>query len=308
MKPKTKVKKILIILIACTILVAEDSFSSTTGTINGKIEVDGKERSYVLHIPKGYYLDGKEVPLLIAIHGRLGTGNQMMKTTGFNDIADREGFIVVYPDGLDRSWADGRGETPSDKKEVDDVKFISMLIFKLESKYRIDSTKIFVCGHSNGGAMTHRLGFDISERLAGIAPIGANVSSEMVKNFSSKKNIPVLFINGTADEYIPFEGGEGKSTGFIYPPVMDILNRWKDFNGCTGEVTPDTIDKFDDGTTAFVYNYNCSSKPVKLIKVVNGGHGYPGGLSQLPQWILGKHSEEINASEEIWKFFKENIN
>jgi polyhydroxybutyrate depolymerase len=228
----------------------------------------------------------------------------MMETTGFNDIADREGFIVAYPDGLNRSWADGRGETPSDKKGINDVKYFTMLIDKIADKYRVDTSKVFVTGHSNGGAMTNRLGFDISTRLAGIAPIGANVSAEMVKNFSSEKHIPVLFINGTADEFIPFEGGPGKSTEFIYPSVMEIFNKWKSFEGCEGDVIPDTIDNYDDGTFALIYNFNCENEPVKMIKIVNAGHGYPGGISQLPEFLLGKYTKEINASEEIWKFFK----
>lgn len=300
--------KTLFFIFALFLITAHCSLSAPTGTIKGKIKVDGKERSYVLYIPKGYYLNDKDLPLLIAIHGRLGTGNQLMKASGFNKIADMEDFIVVYPDGYRRGWADGRGETPSDKEGINDVKFITMLIDKLLDKYRIDSNKIFVCGHSNGGAMSHRLGFDISDRIAGIAPVGANVSSDMVKNFSSKRQIPVLLINGTADEFIPFEGGEGKSTGYIYPPVMDIFNKWKEFNGCEEDVSPDTVDKHDDGTVALIYNFdNCTSKPVKLIKILDAGHSYPGGEPDLPQWLVGRYTKEINASEEIWKFFKESM-
>lgn len=295
-------------LIISLLLILYSGFNFA-GTIKGSMKVDGKKRTYMLYLPKGYYIGDKKLPLLIAIHGRLGTGKQMMTTTGFNDIADREDFIVVYPDGLDRSWADGRGDTPSDKNGINDVKFISKLIDKIVGKYRVDTSRIYVMGHSNGGAMTNRLGFDISERLAGIAPVGANVSAEMVKNFSSKRHIPVLFINGTADEYIPFEGGNGKSTDYNYPPVMDIFNKWKEFNGCNDEITIDTIDKKDDGTKAVVINYtDCSNAPVKMIKIIDAGHSYPGGRSQLPEWVLGKFTEEINASEEIWKFFKQSNN
>lgn len=299
-------KKLLFIILTGLFLFAGNELhSSEEGTVKGKIKVDGKQRSYLLHLPKGYYTDDESLPLLVSIHGRLGTGKQMMESTGFNEIADREKFIVVYPDGLDRSWADGRGETPSDKNEIDDVKFISALIDHIAEKYRVDTTKVFAMGHSNGGAMTNRLGFDLSDKLAGIASVGANVSSEMVNQFSSGKHIPVLFINGTADEFIPFDGGKGKMTDYVYPPVMDIFNKWLNFNECVN-VKIDTLDEVDDGASAIFYSYECRNAPVKMIKVVDGRHSYPGGNDQLPEWLVGRHIEEINASEEIWKFFKEN--
>lgn len=293
-----------IILVTFTFGTYKSVHSSEQGIVKGKIKVDGKQRSYVLYLPKGYYTDDKKLPLLISIHGRLGTGKQMMESTGFNEIADREKFIVVYPDGLDRSWADGRGETPSDKNGINDVKFIAKLIDQLADKYRIDTSKVFAMGHSNGGAMTNRLGFDLSGKLAGIGSVGANVSAEMVKNFSSEKHIPVIFINGTADEFIPFEGGKGKMTDYVYPPVMDIFNKWIIFNGCN-ETQTDTLDKVEDGTTAVFYSYSCGYAPVKMIKIINGGHSYPGGNDQLPEWLIGNYVKEINASEEIWNFFME---
>ena len=281
-------------------------YAAPEGTVKGSMKIDGKKRTYLVHLPKGYYLSNDEMPLLIAIHGRLGTGKQMIESSGFNDIADREKFIVVYPDGLDRSWADGRGETPSDKNGINDVKFISELIDALADKYRVDTSRVYAMGHSNGGAMTNRLGFDISTKLAGIAPVGANVSAEMVKNFTSEKHIPVLFINGTEDEFIPFDGGPGKSTEYPYPPVTDIFNKWVEFNGCSN-ITTDTVDKKDDGTKAVHITYTgCGYAPVKMIKIIGGGHSYPGGTSQLPQWILGRYTEEVNASEEIWRFFEGN--
>lgn len=294
------------ILIVLCLIINRDVYASGEGIVKGKIKVDGKQRTYELYIPKGYYTDDKNLPLLIAMHGRLGTGKQMMESSGFNEIADREKFIVVYPDGLDRSWADGRGETPSDKKNINDVKYISSLIDHLSEKYRVDTSKVFATGHSNGGAMTNRLGFDLSMKLAGIASVGANVSEEMVKKFSSEKHIPVLFINGTDDEFIPFEGGKGKMTGYIYPPVMDIFNKWLSFNQCNTPLI-DTLDEIDDGTSVVFYTYNCGLAPVKMIKIINGGHSYPGGDEKLPEWLVGKYVKEINASEEIWKFFKQNI-
>lgn len=97
------------------------------------ITMDRMERTYRLHVPASY--DGsKSAPLVLAPHGRLGTGEGQERLSHFDRVSDEHGFIVAYPDGLDRSWADGRGKTPSDARGVDDVKFLSALIHKLGSQ------------------------------------------------------------------------------------------------------------------------------------------------------------------------------
>jgi polyhydroxybutyrate depolymerase len=107
----------------------------------GKVLVDGRERTYDLHAPASY--DGtKEVPLLIALHGCLGTGSEQQRLTHLDAVSDVHGFLVVYPDGFERSWADGRGGGPADRNGVDDARFISALIDKLESKYKIDAKRV----------------------------------------------------------------------------------------------------------------------------------------------------------------------
>ena len=105
-------------------------------------------RRYHVHLPSNYEVSNS-LPLLIALHGRLGTGKKMIKQTGFNGIADREGFIVVYPEGFKRGWADGRGIAHADKRSVDDVAFIVGLVKVLQEKFPIDPTRIYTVSYTH---------------------------------------------------------------------------------------------------------------------------------------------------------------
>jgi polyhydroxybutyrate depolymerase len=289
-------------------LIATSFVVTPVNDIREKITVDGFKREYIVHLPKGYEsLDN--IPLLIALHGRFGTGKQLMETSSFNKIADREGFIVVYPDGYRRSWADGRGRNPAEKKGVDDVKFIKVLIDEIITKYLIDKNKIFVTGHSNGGFMTQRLAVELTDKIAGVASVAASLSEYMSNNFEPSGVIPVLFINGTEDTFVKYEGGRIKGDGFSIA-IEEAVNKWLENNECSEDSSIKEIDKYDDDTKIIISTYeSCSdSTMVKLIKIVGGGHPWPGGDSPLPKWVVGRNTEEIKASEEIWKFFKNSIN
>ena len=155
-------------------------------------------RRYHIHLPSNYDASGA-FPLLIALHGRLGTGKKMIKQTGFNRIADREEFIAVYPEGFKRGWADGRGISHADKRGVDDVAFIDRLINVIKEEFLIDSSRIYIAGHSNGGFMAQRLAVEHPQRFAAIAVVAASVSERLASRFTPCGTMPILFINGTAD-------------------------------------------------------------------------------------------------------------
>ena len=162
-------------------------------------------RRYHVHLPYNYEASNF-LPLLIALHGRLGTGKKMIKQTGFSGIADREGFIVVYPEGFKRGWADGRGITHADKRGVNDVAFIDRLIKVLQEKFSIDHTRIYVAGHSNGGFMAQRLAIERSHKFAAVAVVAASLSEWLASRFTPGRPMPILFIYGTTDPVTPYEG------------------------------------------------------------------------------------------------------
>ena len=269
-------------------------------------EVVSKElvRRYHVHLPITYD-KSRSFPLLIALHGRLGTGKKMMKQTDFNAIADREEFIVIYPEGFKRGWADGRGITHADKRGVDDVAFIDKLIKVLREKFSLDHTRIFIAGHSNGGFMVQRLAIERSLKFAAVAVIAATLSESLASRFTPSKPMPILFIHGTADPVTPYEGGR-QPGGAKVLSVEDTVKVWTHFNGCNETPEIQETHGLDSNNLVSVFTYrSCQNHTqVKLYRIEGGGHVWPGESERLSKSGVGTLSAGIDASEEIWKFFK----
>ncbi len=261
-------------------------------------------RRYRVHLPSNYDIFSA-FPLLIALHGRLGTGKKMIKQTGFNGIADREGFIVVYPEGFKRGWADGRGITHADKQGVDDVAFIDKLIKVFQERFSIDSTRIYIAGHSNGGFMAQRLAIERSHKFAAVAVVAASLSEWLASRFTPGRPMPILFIHGTADPVTPYVGGR-QPGGARVLSVEDTVKIWAHFNGCNKSPEVQEIHGLNNGTLVSVFTYgSCKNhSQVKLYRIEGGGHVWPGESEGLSKSGVGKLSSEIDASEEIWKFFE----
>lgn len=279
---------------------------------SGVLVHGGLRRSYIVHV--GISCDRKvPAPLVIVLHGGGGNGEGMVKLTNFNAVADREGFIVVYPDGIDRHWNDGRGVEwyRAHTQDVDDVGFISALIDELSRKLTVDVRKVYATGISNGGMMSYRLGCELSDRIAAIAAVTASLAVNKVKEWSPSRPIPVLIIAGTADPLVPWEGGDIRFGGRTYGTVVsvpDTVRFWVEKNGCAARPVVRRLPDSDptDGTTVRREAYSgCrDGAEVVLYAVEGGGHTWPGGLQYLPERIIGKTSREFNASEVIWQFFK----
>ena len=262
------------------------------------------DRRYHIHLPSDYDVSSP-LPLLIALHGRLGTGKKMIKQTGFNRIADREGFIAVYPEGFKRGWADGRGISHADKRDVDDVAFIDRLINVLEEEFPIDSSRIYIAGHSNGGFMAQRLAIEYPQYFAAIAVVAASVSEWLATRFTSGGMMPILFINGTADTVTPYLGGR-QPGGARVLSVEDALKMWAHFNGCKEAPAVREIHDLKNGPLVSVFTYgSCQDhSQVKLYKIDGGGHVWPGEPEDISRAGAAKIGRGIDASKEIWKFFK----
>ena len=261
-------------------------------------------RRYHIHIPSNYDISSA-FPLLIVLHGRLGTGKKMIKQTGFNRIADREGFIVVYPEGFKRGWADGRGITHADKQGVDDVAFIDQLIKVLQEKISIDHTRIYVAGHSNGGFMTQRLAIERSHKFTAVAVVAASLSEWLASRFTPGRPMPILFIHGTADPVTPYVGDRPPGGARVLS-VEDTVKKWAHFNGCNKSPEVQEIHGINGSTLVSVFTYlSCQNhSQVKLYRLEGGGHVWPGEPEGLSSSGVGKLSSEIDASEEVWEFFK----
>lgn len=286
--------------------------------IFGAFEHDGRERSYYLYVPSSYpptLEDGSTspAPLLIVLHGGGGRGQSMETLTrgGFNTLAERDGFLVVYPNGIDNQWNDGR-DVPSStahREDVDDVGFISQLIDHLGADYTLDYGRVYATGISNGGMMSYRLACELDERIVGIAAVAATMPLSYVETCQPGYPLPVMIINGTEDPLVPYEGGEIGFGRFSRDEVLstdETVNFWLTNNVCAAEPTSTIVydDRPLDNTRArhLVYAACTDGMAVELYSIEGGGHTFPGGRQYFPPGMIGVTSREIDAAEVIWNF------
>ena len=288
-----------LIQIICLLLFVSPCFAQSK-QIDEKITVDGKNRTFVTYLPAVADKQQK-LPLLISIHGGFGTGRGMMISSDFRPIADTAKFIIVCPDGLERSWNDGR-KTRSNKKDVDDVKFIDYLITYFIKTYNADPARVYVTGMSNGGFMASRLACELNKRIAAVACVAATMDKDV--DYMPTHSMPVIYIQGTADPLVPYEGGEMTkgAKGPIYGH-KEILDKWAAIDGCSQTpVITNLPDNAHDGTSAVKEVYNGNAMNVVGYTIINAGHCWPGGMEHLPKFIVGKPSNALNSCVVIWDF------
>lgn len=279
---------------------------------------DDLKRTYKFYIP-AFHNRSVPVPLIIALHGRGGNGHSMILLTrkGFNKLAERDGFIVVYPDGIELNWNDGRIDEESNdrahRENIDDVGFISALIDTMIRDYNIDPNRVYITGISNGAIMSYRLACELSHKITAIAPVDGNIPHYFFTECPGYKPVSVLAINNTEDPLVPFDGGEihGSLNKVKLGKVLSVdesVRFWVKVNNCSS--TPVVTDMPDmdpeDGTRVIKKQYNggTDGSEVILYAIDGGGHTWPGGLQYLPVRIIGKTSRDIDANEVIWSFFK----
>lgn len=275
----------------------------------------GFKRTYIVHLP-GHVDKTSLKPLVIALHGGGGNGKGMIRLTNFNRLSDKEGFIVVYPDGIDKHWNDGRKDDETTYKthteHIDDVGFISALIDKLINELNVDKSRVYVCGMSNGAMMSYRLACELTDKIAAIAAVAGNMPKnlECNKNF---KNISILIISGTDDPLMPFNGGYitgpfgHKKLGQVIS-IQETVRFWSVYNACSLSpvITYEPDNDPHDGTIVKkeMYSGGKNLSEVVVYIIQGGGHTWPGGYQYLPQTLIGKTTRDINATQIIWDFFK----
>lgn len=289
----------------------------SAGDYHETITVDALERSYILHVPPVVH-EGEALPLIIVLHGTYGTGRKMQLGLGFDPYADSRGFYVAYPDAYQKPgeretarWNDGRGTLESSLAGIDDVKFIVAMVDAIAADVPLDKRRIFVTGASNGGMMTYRLGCETSAIFAGIAPVIGNIPEPIFASCNPHTALHVLAINGDADPFVPFVGGEVCSDtpsmlceGGWVKSQAESLGVFAAANGC--EIVPQSVTlpvQVEDGTTIEAQTYaNCASGAhVKAYIVHNGGHTWPPRESQLDAG--GQATGNLEATPLIVDFF-----
>ncbi len=329
-KPKRK-RGLLILLATLLVLILAGSIRIATVAAQRKAATgkrvswthDGHERYYRIHVPEKY--DGKSpVPLVFCFHGGGGTAEGASQM-GFSPLADQKGFIVVYPNAIDKHWNDGRKARKFARHdaEVDDVAFILALLKKLQGEYRIDPDRVYATGASNGGFFSHRLAIEAADKFAAAAIMIATMAKPYEDNFKPRRPVSMLFMNGTADPFVPYNGGP--VTPNFTPRLIDskthdfgrgecsstdaAIELWLAHNGLTGTAPkvvrlPDKDPRDGCRVERRTWSDGKAGSEVVLYRIEEGGHTIPGGPQYLPARIIGKACQDFDGLKTIWQFFE----
>ena len=268
--------------------------SAPVGKSAQSIQVGGVSRTFHLYRPQKL---PSQAPLVVMLHGGFGSGSQAEQYYGWDQEADRDGFVVVYPDGVNHAWNTGGGccGTPA-KQNTDDVGFIKAMIAAVQGEVPIDAARIYATGISNGGIMAYRLACD-TDLFAAIGPDSAT----LLGTCPAPKPVSVLHIHGTADKRIRYDGGEGEGFAHIDgPAVQTVVAGWRTVDGC-GQPSVRT-----DGSVTTSTASCPGGRTVELISIAGAGHQWPGSAQKpVQEKVLGADppSTALNATDMYWNFF-----
>ena len=296
------------ILLAGLLAIAASAADAAT------FESGGVRRTYTAIVPKT-----TPAPLVLILHGNTQQGEDMRSRTSWPDVAKREGFVAVFPDGLDRSWADFRGDAGrvgrSPPAGTDDVAFLTALVLKFVHDGLADPKRIYVTGVSNGGHMTMTLACTHAELFAAAASVIASFTDVMVGACKPSRPIPMLMMNGTADPLIAYGGGRGTSR-YAVPNVVSTeatIAFWRKNHGCAATDRRSTTfpdkDREDSSTVTRIESDCPDGRDVVLYRIDGGGHRMPGSFPdarfvRAVDALLGPQNHDIDGAETIWAFFK----
>jgi len=279
------------------------------------VRVGGVERTYYLHRPVS--LTGP-APMLFVLHGGAGTALQRAAQTGFNSVADREGFVVVYPQGLGNGWNDGR-DTPfllQRHQNADDVAFFKAMIDRLVAEGLADPDRVYLSGGSNGGMMSYRLACEASDSFAAVVTMVANLPEPLAARCQPSRSVPIMMMFGTADPLMPPDGGPVSAfTGDDHGRVIsaeDTIAFWLRNNGCGEELQTGSIEDRDpaDGIRTETRSWSgCrDGATVVTYSMVGAGHGLPGRSANKPAAnarVGGRSTNDFDSSEVTWSFLRQ---
>lgn len=314
--------------------------TSTTGPAQPAVGCDGEmivggaavtcevpgwpDRAADVHLPAGY--DENQVwPVVVALHGGGGNRNAAARTAcpGGNvgdpgclhALGDREGFLTVYPDGFPRrprgqlrTWnAGGSGDldcvsAAACEAMSDDVAYVTALLDLLAAHYSIEP-RVTVTGLSNGGAMSHRLGCELADRVRVVAAVGG---ANQQPGCAPSMPVSVIQIHGTDDPCWPYAGGTLGTCGSRDVRVAgaeDTAEGWAVVLGCDEPTETAMPNSASDGTEASRRDWRCpEGVEVALVTIVGGGHTWPQGFQFAPSGLVGLIAQDFSANELIWEF------
>ena len=276
------------------------------------LRVGKLERHYVVHVPPG---TAPKAAVVLNFHGGGANAREEQRYTRMDALADRERFIVVYPDGTGPvrerflTWNAGTCCGAASGGQVDDVAFVRALLDDLAGRIDYDASRVYATGLSNGAMMSYRLAAELPDRIAAIAPVAGSMA---LARFSATHGVPVMHIHSVDDPRALYNGGLGAPfpiTGsrVLHPPVEERLAEWARVNGCGPE--PEAKERRDWKSASGALHTatrlawpGCKAETV-LWKLSGAGHVWPGGVLDYLTWLLGPGTRAIDANEEMWRFF-----
>jgi len=279
----------------------------TPGDHRRELAHDGRNRSYLVHVPPKY--DPREpTAVVLAFHGAMMNAGMMVGFCGLSEKADEANFVVVYPNGT------GLGEAmlffnasakPSEvpgKKPPDDVGFTAALLDDLAKVVNVDPKRVFATGMSNGGMMSHRLAAELSDRIAAIAPVAGTLAIAEVK---PKRPVPVMHFHGRADAIVPFAGPRGRTPRTMqFLGVDETIAAWLKANGCPADAKVTAVEDREGNMPVIVRRYGPGRQgaEVVLVDIENAGHTWPGRDGIVA--FIGRSTKAISANDMMWEFFQ----
>lgn len=270
---------LVLMLSACTDSdIEQPSPDVLTGKMIKELVVNGTTREYIVYVPESYS-EAHSLPLVLSFHGLTSNMEFNYNYTKFSELAEREQFIAVHPNGLNNKWTTSSTNNP-------DIDFTEALIEEIEANYNIASDRIYSTGMSNGGFFSFSLACGLSEKIAAIASVTGTQYSPSINSCSPTRPISILQVHGTEDSIVP------------YSSVSNLLDFWTTHNATDKTPNVSNIPDYDpkDGSTVQRFEYSNGNEGVAVhhLKVIGGGHQWPGH----------KGNMDINASEEVWDFIK----
>jgi polyhydroxybutyrate depolymerase len=278
------------------------------------IRAGGFRRSYRVHVPDGYSAD-QAWPLVVVIHGAFSTAREMEGHSRFSELADRDGFIALYPNGMGlfgllQHWNAGHCCGKAAKDQVDDVGFVMAALKEVRDEFNVDPRRIYAVGFSNGGMLVHRLGAEHARVWAALAPHAGSIGGRKDPE-SSIWQVPepeapasVIMVHGMRDEQVPYTGGPvgGKEGAREYLSAEASARFWARSNGCAD--TPETQDIKEDSITLYTWKGCRDGTEVRLYALKEWAHVWPG-----PLFTCGTMGEndplcDFDAAEITWEFFR----
>ena len=286
-----------------------------------EFEYQGRQRTSVIFVPKSGRIPEKGWPLVMMLHGAGGSAKNVIESTGWIELGEKEGFVTVFPNGTPKNekrsesflgnpqtWNSGgkqslaAGGSSAVAKNIDDVGFLGSLITRVQQAICIDSSRIFVAGHSNGAGMAYRFGF---ERPDVVAAIGVVAGHFFMEPKPLACPVSLVQIVGDRDPFTPMAGGEVMIAGrtATVPPALQSPGSWAAMLGLAPE--PNVLQD-DEKLRIVSWGSAKDGSEVRSIVIKGHGHAYPSPADRFhPSFLFGPTVKTLNATERMWQFFRE---